>query len=297
MLRHTLATILVLAFAVVVLTTLARRLRLPYPSLLALGGLGMALVPGLPRMHLDPDIVLLVFLPPLLFAAGWRTPWREFAEQLGPISVLAVGLVLFTTIGVGYVAHVVDTALPLAVAMVLGALVSPTDPLAASAVARQVQLPQRIVTLLEGESLANDATGLVVYQIAIIAVMSGHFSALEGVAHFVLLATGGVAVGCVVGLVSAGLQRVIDEPPLEFAVQVLTAYAAYLLADRFTFSGVFASVAAGLVCGRFWSYSLGASSRLRAVAVWDTIDFLLNAVLFLVLGLQLRTVLAEAGPG
>jgi len=295
MLPRSLPTVLGLLFAVVLFTTVARRLRLPYPSLLALAGLVMAVIPGLPRMELEPDVVLVVFLPPLLFGAGWRIPWREFVQHLRPISVLAVGLVLFTTVGIGLAAHALDPTLPLGAAMVLGAIVSPTDPLAASAVARQVRLPRQIITILEGESLANDATGLVVYRIAIGAVATGSFSVLGGVWTFVLMATGGVATGLIVGFISVQLQRAVDDPPIEFALQLLTGYAAYLPAERVGFSGVFAAAAAGLLCGHYWSYALGARSRLQAVAVWDTLDFILNAVLFLLLGLQLPVVLSQAG--
>jgi CPA1 family monovalent cation:H+ antiporter len=294
MLAHTLATVMALLFAVVLFTTVARRLRLPYPSLLALGGLVMALIPGLPRVQLEPEVVLLVFLPPLLFGAGWRISLREFLSLWRPITVLAVGLVLFTTLGVGLAAHLLDRTLPLGAALVLGAIVSPTDPLAASAVARQVRLPGRIVTILEGESLANDATGLVVYRLAIAAAIGGSFSVIGGVEHFILMAAGGIATGLVVGLISVGLQRAVDDPPIEFAVQLLTGYAAYLPAERVGFSGVFAAASAGLICGHFWSYAMRAHSRLQAVAVWDTLDFLLNAALFLLLGLQLPMVLSAS---
>jgi CPA1 family monovalent cation:H+ antiporter len=295
MLSHTLATVLGLLFAVVLLTSAARRLRLPHPSLLALGGLGMAFIPRLPRLQLDPDVVLLVFLPPLLFSAGWRIAWRELVANLRTILVLAIGLVLFTTFGVGLAAHALDPSLPLAAALVLGAIVSPTDPLAASSIARQVRLPQRIITILEGESLANDATGLVVYRIAVGAVMTGSFSFLGGAYQFVVVATGGIAVGLIVGFLSVQLQKATNDPPIEFALQLLTGYAAYLPAERVGFSGVFAAAAAGILCGHYWSYTLGARSRLQAIAVWDTLDFLVNAALFLVLGLQLPVVLAEAG--
>lgn len=288
-------TVIVLLFAVVLFTTVARRLRLPYPSLLALGGLMMALIPGLPRTELAPEVVLLVFLPPLLFGAGWRLSLGELVRHVRPIAVLAVGLVLFTTIGVGLSAHALDASLPLGAAMVLGAILSPTDPLAASAVARQVKLPRRIISILEGESLTNDATGLVVYRIAVGAVLTGGFSVVDGVSTFVLMATGGVAIGLAVGFISVQLQRIVDDPPIEFALQLLTGYAAYLPAERIGVSGVFAAATAGVLCGHYWSYSLGARSRLQAVAVWDTLDFLLNAVLFLLLGLQLPVVLAAAG--
>src|SRR5262249_1612243 len=221
MLSHTLPTVLALLFAVVLFTTVARRLRLPYPSLLALGGLVMAIVPGVPRMELPPDVVLLVFLPPLLFGAGWRIPWREFVEQARPIGVLAIGLVLFTTVGIGLAAHALDPSLPLGAAFVLGAIVSPTDPLAASVIARQVGLPRQIITILEGESLANDATGLVVYRIAVGAMAAGGIGLFRGVGTFVLLTVGGVATGLVIGFISVQLQRLLEDPPIEFAVQLL----------------------------------------------------------------------------
>jgi CPA1 family monovalent cation:H+ antiporter len=201
--------------------------------------------------------------------------------------------VLFTTFGVALAAHALDPALSLGAAFVLGAIVSPTDPLAASAVARQVRLPLRLITILEGESLANDATGLVVYRIAVAAAVSGTFGIAGGVSSFVLVACGGVATGLVVGFVSVQLQRLVDDPPIEFALQLLTGYAAYLPAERVGFSGVFAAATAGLLCGHTWSYALGARSRLQAVAVWDTLDLLLNAALFLLLGLQLPVVLGE----
>ena len=295
MLAHTLGSVLGLLFAVVLLATMARRLRLPYPSLLALGGLVLALIPGLPRSTLDPEVVLLVFLPPLLFGAGWRISWNEFVQSLRPIAILAVGLVLFTTVGVGLAAHALDRTLPLGAALVLGAIVSPTDPLAASAVARQVRLPRRIITILEGESLANDATGLVVYRIAVAALLSGSFGILGGAFLFLVMASGGIAIGLVVGSVSVLLQRRAADPPIAFALQLLTGYAAYLPAEPLGFSGVFAAATAGLLCGYFWSRALGARSRLQAVAVWDTLDFLANAGLFLMLGMQLPVVLAQAG--
>jgi CPA1 family monovalent cation:H+ antiporter len=293
MLALRLPTLLGLLFAVVAFALTARRLRLPYPSLLALGGLILALVPRLPRLQLAPDIVLFVFLPPLLFSAGWRIPWPDFAALLRPITVLAIGLVLLTTIGVALVAHALEPSLPLASAIVLGAIVSPTDPLAASAVARRVRLPRAVITLLEGESLANDATGLVMYRIALGFVAVGHLALLHGAYTFVVIAAGGIAVGLVLGLLSVLLQRVANEPAIAFAIQLATGYMAYLLAEQIGFSGVFAAAAAGMLCGHFFSYALHAESRLLAVTVWDTLDFLLNATLFLLLGLQLPVVLAQ----
>lgn len=287
--------VLGLLVAVVLLTTVARRLRLPYPSLLALGGLILAVLPGLPDVEIAPDLVLQVFLPPLLFSTGWRLSWREFVRNLRPIAILAVGLVLFTTIGVGVAAHWLAPELPLGAAFVLGAIVCPTDPLAASAVARQVRLPTSILTVLEGESLANDATGIVVYRIAVGAVASQSFSVMGGAYTFAVAAAGGIVIGVAIGAISVQVQRRIDDPPIEFAVQLLTSYASYFAAERIGVSGVFAAATAGLFCGQFWSYALGARGRLQVVPVWDTLDVLLNAVLFLLLGLQLPAVLRQSG--
>jgi CPA1 family monovalent cation:H+ antiporter len=263
--------------------------------LLALAGLVLATLPGLPRVDLAPDVFLVVFLPPLLFGAGWRISWGEFVRQLRPIVVLALGLVLFTTVGIGVIAHALDPTLPLAASIVLGAIISPTDPLAASAVARQVLLPRQLITILEGESLANDATGLAVYRVALLAATTGSISVFGGAYTFLVIAVGGIATGLIVAALSVLLQRQVEEPAVLFVIQLLTGYAAYLPAEHVGFSGIFAAAAAGVYCGYHWSYGLEAGGRVRVVAVWETLDFLLNAVLFLLLGLQLPVVLAESG--
>ena len=291
---QTLGVIMALLLAVAVFATLARRLALPHPSLLALGGVLLALVPGLPRFDMPPDIVLLVFLPPLLFSAGWRISWRDLVANARPIGLLAVGLVLFTTVGVAYVASMLHPALPLVAAFVLGAIVSPTDALAASAVARQASLPRRLISIIEGESVANDATGLVVYRIAVSAAVLGSFSLPRAAVTFVLASAGGAAIGFAVGWLSSRLQEMVADPPVEIAIQLVTGYAAYLPSEALGVSGVFAAATAGIVCGHRSFRVMISSTRLQAGAFWDSLDFLANAFLFLVLGLQWRVVLSEA---
>jgi len=293
---YTLGMIMALLLAVAVFATLARRLALPHPSFLALGGLLLALVPGLPRFDLRPDVVLLVFLPPLLFSAGWRISWRDLLNNARPIALLAVGLVLFTTVGVGYAASFLHPGLPLVAAFILGALVSPTDALAASTVARKAALPRRLISIIEGESVANDATGLVVYRIAVAAFITGSFSLSGAAGTFVLASAGGAAIGLVVGWLSSLLQETVDDPPVEIVIQLVTGYAAYLPSEAFGFSGVFAAATAGIVCGHRSFRVMTSSTRLQASAFWDTLDFLANAFLFLILGFQWRVVLADAKP-
>ena len=204
--------ILILLVAVAALATLANRIGVPYPILLVLGGLTLGFVPGLPRIELEPDVVFLLFLPPLLYVSALFTSWRDFRANLRPISLLAIGLVLMTTCAVAAVAHWA-IELPWAAAFALGAIVSPTDAIAATAIAQRLGVPRRIVTILEGESLVNDATGIVAYRIAVAAVVSGTFSFWEAGLQFVVGAAGGVAVGLAVGWAVLWARRHVSEDP------------------------------------------------------------------------------------
>ena len=278
-----------LLVAIVVLATLAARLRLPYAILLVLGGLLLSFLPGLPSVTLDPTLILFVFLPPLIYSSAWNTSWREFRATLRPILLLAVGLVLVTTVVVAVVAHVF-VGLPWAVAFVLGAVVSPTDAVAASATARSVGLPRRLLTILEGESMVNDATGLVVYRFAVAAVVAGSFSLAQASLQFVLVSAGGLVVGLVVGFPLAWLHRHLDDAPIEIAITLLTPFAAYLLAEALDVSGVLAVMATGLYLSRQSSRFFSSNTRLQANAVWNVLVFLLNGLVFLLIGLQLRVI-------
>ena len=279
-----------LLVAIVVLATIAARLHLPYAILLVLGGLLLSFIPGLPTITLDPELILFLFLPPLIYSSAWTTSWREFRATLRPILLLSVGLVLATTMVVAAVAHIF-VGLSWPVAFVLGAVVSPTDAVAASATAKSVGLPRRLMTLLEGESMVNDATGLVVYRFAVAAVVTGSFSLLQASFQFVLVSIGGLLVGLVVGWPIAWLHRHLDDAPIEIAITLLTPFAAYLLAEALDMSGVLAVMAAGLYLSRQSSRFFSSNTRLQANAVWNVLVFLLNGLVFLLIGLQLRSIL------
>jgi monovalent cation/hydrogen antiporter len=287
------AEIVVLLLAsIAALAVLAQRLAIPYPILLVLGGLAISFIPGLPEVRMSPPLVLLIFLPPLLYAQAWMTPWREFWRYRRPIFLLAVGLVLFTTMAVAFAAHAL-MGLPLAAVFVLGAIVSPPDAVAASAIAERCGLPRRVVMVLEGESLVNDATGLVAYKFAVAAVVTGTFSLGQAGVHFVVGAIGGVALGWVVGWGSAHMfARIKDEAAL-ITLSLLVPYVGYLAAERLGVSGVLAAVTSGLYLGWRAPQMLTASTRLQAGAFWDMLLFLLNSIVFLLIGLQLPSIRAN----
>ncbi len=288
---HTVETILCLLAAVCVLFALAHRIAVPYPILLVLSGLGLSLVPGLPHVVLEPELVFALFLPPLLTAAAWNTNWRDFKANLGPISLLAVGLVFATTVAVAAAVRAVVPDLPWAVALVLGAIVSPPDAVAVAATARSLGIPRRVATILEGESLVNDASGLVAYRFAVAAVVTGSFSPVDAVAQFLLLAGGGIAVGLAMGRLVAFLHRQIEQTHVEIALTLLSPFGAYLLAEQFHLSGVLAAVTFGLYHRRVSAQIMSPASRLQAVAVWHMVVFVLNGLAFLLIGLQLPTIL------
>jgi CPA1 family monovalent cation:H+ antiporter len=292
---YSLEVILGLLVAVAVIALLGRKLPIPYPILLVLGGLALALVPGVPPIRLDPELVFLVLLPPLLYPAALFTPWRDFHSNLRPILLLAVGLVLFTTVAVGFLAHYFIEDLPLAAGFVLGAIISPPDAIAATAITQRLRVPRRIVAILEGESLVNDATALVAYRFAIAAVVLGSFSLAEAVQKFFLVGIGGLLVGLFIGWVSARIQKAIDDPPIEITVSLLSPFAAYLCAEQLGVSGVLAVVTAGLYHGWHIPEITTSRSRLLGGPVWEMIEFLLNGFVFILIGLQLPEVLRRLG--
>ncbi|HET7271554.1 MAG TPA: cation:proton antiporter, partial [Rubrobacter sp.] len=224
--------VLGLLVAVAALATLAMRLKVPYPILLVLGGSVLGFVPKLPPVELDPELVFLLFLPPLLYVSALFTSWRDFRANVRPITLLAVGLVLATSFVVAAVVHAA-IGLPWAAAFVLGAIVSPTDAIAATTVAQRLGVPRRIVTILEGESLVNDATGIVAYRIAVAAVVTGAFSIWEAGLQFVVGAAGGVAVGLAVGWFVIWARRHLSEDPsIQNTLSLLTPFVSYLLAEE-----------------------------------------------------------------
>ena len=281
-----------LLVVVALLAALARWIRVPYPILLVIGGSGLGFVPGIPEVELDPELVLLIFLPPLLYAAAFFSNLHEARRNVGPISLLAIGLVVATMVAVAVTAHVV-IGLSWSVAFVLGAVVAPTDVVAPTTIIRRLGVPRRIVTVIEGENLTNDWTALVLYRFAVAAVVTGSFSLWEAGPRFLLTGIGGVAVGVAAGTVIAAIRRRLDDPPTEITVSLLTAYAAYLPAEELGFSGVIAAVTVGVFMGARTSELTNATTRMQGFAVWEILQFLLNAVLFVLIGLQLPAVLDE----
>jgi Na+/H+ antiporter len=284
--------LLALMVAMAGLSVLARLVGVPYPILLVLGGLVLGFVPGIPEIELPPELVLVLFLPPLLYQAAFFASPRELRADLRPISMLAVGLVVATMVAVAVTAHALVDGLPWAAAFALGAIVAPTDPLAATSIARRLGVPRRLVTVLEGESLVNDATALVAYRIAVVAAVGGSFVAWEGGVRFVVGVAGGVAVGLVVGWLAAEARRRLDDPPVEILLSLVTGYAAYLPADRLGVSGVLAAVTAGLYVGWRSPEISSAATRLLGFSFWEVLVYLLNAILFILVGLQLHPILS-----
>ncbi|PPQ38012.1 Na+/H+ antiporter [Rhodopila globiformis] len=290
---HSFEVILALLAAVIVLVLIAKRLHLPPAAMLILGGIGLALVPGLPTVQLNPDLALVLFLPPLLQADAYTTAWRDFRADLRIILQLAVGAVVFTTAAVGIVTHAVLPSLPWAACFALGAIVSPPDAVAAAAVLEHVHLPRRVVTLLEGESLVNDASGLVLYRFSVAAALTGAFSLAQAAESFVLLAVGGVAAGVVIGYLGSLLLGRLRDPNLATVSSFLLGWGAYIGAEALSVSGVLATVACGLIVGWRQHETLTAETRVAARATWGLVTFVLESLIFILIGLSLRGVLAR----
>ncbi len=277
----------------VVIATLARRIEVPYPILLVLGGLAIGLLPGLPRVEPDPELVLLVFLPPLLYAAAIATPVRELRENLQPISLLAFGLVLATIAAVAAAAHLAIPGMSWQVGFTLGAIVSPPDPVAATAIANRLGLPRRLVTILEAEGLFNDATALVAYRLAVAAVVTGSFSAVRVGSGFLVAGVGAVVIGLAVGWAGRLVLGWLVDPPVENTVQLLIPFAAYASAERVGASGILAVLTAGLFLGRYGAGAVTSAGRLQGQGLWDVLVFILEGLSFILIGLQLRPALAS----
>ena len=275
------------------LLAIAQVVRVPYPILLVLGGLALGFVPGMPSIELSPDLVLVAFLPPLLYGAAFFTPLRELRANAGSISTLAIGLVLATTVAVAAVAHAVIPGMTWPTAFVLGAIVSPTDPTAATAIAQRLGLPRRLIAIIEGESLVNDGTALVVYRVAVVAVVTGSFSLASASASFVLNVIGGVLVGLGAGIVIRQVRRRLNNPPVEITISILSGYFAYLPAHALDVSGVLAAVTVGVYMGWYTPELTTSQTRLQGQAVWEIVFLGLNAVLFALIGLQLPAILDE----
>jgi CPA1 family monovalent cation:H+ antiporter len=284
----------------VALALIAKRLRVPYPVVFVIGGLVVALLPHVPAIELRPDVVFLLFLPPLIFGDGWTTDYRSFKRYARPIFMLAIGLVAFTSVVVAYVAHWV-IGVPLAVGFVLGAVLSPTDAVAADAIAEEVGLPKRLMTLIGGESLVNDATALVIYAFAITAVATGSFAPLAAAVQFVYVVVAGVGIGLAgawliarftIAVRAAGL----TDPVIAVSISLVTPFALYVPADAVHASGVLAAMSGGIYLSRKSSRIFDAESRLAAGGVWNLLFFVFNGAAFVLIGMQLRTIVRGLAP-
>lgn len=284
-----LATLVAIAF----LYEVSIRLGVPYPTLFVLGGLVLAAIPGLPHITFEPDLVLLVFLPPLLFIAATRTPIRELRANRAPIIRLAFGLTIFTLIVIAVVAQAIVPALGWAAAFTMGAIISPTDAVAATSVFRRLGVPRVAVTLVEGEALFNDAVALVAYRAGVLAVASGTFLLVGALTSFAIAAVGGIVIGLVVGWVSSKVLAYLDSPTVEVILSLVIPFAAYLPADYLGLSGVLAVVTAGLIMGSQLGKILTARSRVLWLSTWKMVDFVLNGFLFVLIGFELPNVLGD----
>ena len=283
--------LLSLLVGVATMLVIAPALRVPYPILLVLGGVALGFAPGMPELELPPDLVLVGVLPPLLYAGTFFTSLHELRMNVRALGLLAVGLVVATTVVVAVVAHATIKGFGWGPAFVLGAIVSPTDPVAATAIARRLGVPRRLVTIVEGESLINDGTALVAYRFAVVAVVTGSFSLWQAGAAFVGSVLGGVAIGVGVGWLIRQLRRRLDNPPMEITLALLSGYFAYLPAELVNASAVLAAVTVGIYMGAHTSELTTAQTRVQGDAVWEIVVFLLNALLFVAIGLQLPVIL------
>ena len=285
--------VLALLVFVAALVTVARRFAIPYPILLVVGGLAFGFIPQLPTIILEPQIILLLFLPPLLYWEALNLSFRDFRANLSPILLLSIGLVAFTTLVVATIAHSFILDLNWPAAFVLGAIVSPTDSVAGAAIAERLVLPRRVVTIMEGESLVNDATALVAYSVALASIGNAVTIPQIGL-QFLVVSVGGIVVGLLIGVGVGQVRRYLHDPPVENTISLLTGFAAYIPAQLLDVSGVLAVVATGIYLGRRGPSVISSQTRLQAQQIWQIVVFLVNGLIFILVGLQLRTIAQEA---
>jgi CPA1 family monovalent cation:H+ antiporter len=286
----TLQTLLLLLAVMVIVAIVSRRINVAPTILLVIAGIGLALLPGVPRIELAPEFVLLGILPPLIYSAGVAMSWREFKFNLRPIALLALGCVIFTACAVALAMNWL-LGMPIAVAFVLGAIVAPPDAVAPLAIVRQLGIPRRLLVVLDGEGVANDATALILYRFAVAAVGTGLFSIWEAASTFALIVVGEIAYGIAIGWLSLRLRRWAGDPRVEITLSLMTPYAAFLVPAHLGGSGVLATVAAGLFVSWNGPLLIPAATRLQGIFFWDLLVYLLEGIVFLVTGLQIRTLL------
>lgn len=295
--HHQVLIVIALLVLVLLLVMLAQKLKIAFPIFLVLAGLGISLIPGIPRLHIEPDVIFLVFLPPLLYEAAWYTSWKDFWKWRRTIGLLAFGLVLFTSAIVAYISNSIIPGCTVALGFLIGGIVSPPDAVAAATVMKGLGVPKRLMTILEGESLINDASSLIVFRFAALAVVTGTFTIHQAVGSFFLVAGLGIVVGLAIAFIISKVHRYLPTTPaIDAALTVLTPYMAYLVAEQFEGSGVLATVTAGM----YISYHApkvfrSGETRVNMLGVWTTMIFVLNALVFILIGLELPEIIEGLG--
>lgn len=291
LIQDNLLLILSLLFTITMLTIVSSKLKISYPIFLVIGGLLISLIPGIPDLSLHPDFVFLIFLPPLLYAAAWNTVWSDFWKFKRPISLLAFGLVIFTSALVALVSNAIIPDFPLAYGFLLGGIISPPDAIAATSVLEGVKVPKRVVTILEGESLVNDASSLIVFRFALAAILTGQFGIWDATQTFFIVAVMGIIIGVAIALVVYSIHRFFPTTPaIDAALSLITPYVMYIAAEHFHFSGVLSVVSGGLFLSYRSQSIFSYESRLNMAGLWDTLVFLLNGFVFILIGLQLPAI-------
>lgn len=296
MIQERLLLVISLLLGIAILTMVSNRLKISYPILLVISGLIISLVPGIPSISLDPDIVFLIFLPPLLYAAAWNTSWKDFWKWKRPIALLAFGLVFFTSALVAILSVAIIPGFTLALGFLLGGIISPPDAVAATSVLQDLKLNRRVITILEGESLVNDASSLIVFRFALAAIFTGHFQMGEAVQRFAIVASLGIGIGLAIAAIVYYVHRFFPTTPsIDAAITLITPYIMYITAEHFHCSGVLSVVSGGLFLtyrsNDFFTYE----TRIQVAGLWDTLIFLLNGFVFILIGLQLPGIIKGLG--
>lgn len=294
--QENLLLVLALLFVSSMLTMISEKLKISYPIFLVVAGLLLSFIPGIPSITLEPELVFLVFLPPLLYAAAWNTSWQAFWQYRRSILMLAVGLVIFTSTAVAFTTRLLIPDFSLPLGFLLGAIISPPDAVAAASVFQTMRIPRRVLTILEGESLINDASSLIIFRVAMTAITTGQFFFWKAAGDFFLVAIAGILIGLVIANVLYAAHRFLPTSPgVDTALSIISPYIMYIAAEHFHFSGVMAVVSGGLFLS-FRAHELFSyNSRIQTYSVWQTITFLLNSVVFILIGLQLPAVVSDLG--
>ncbi len=298
MLHDNLLLIIVLLLVVSLLSMLGEKLRISYPIFLVLCGLVIGFIPKIEGINLGPELVFLIFLPPLLYAAAWNTSWKDFWAFRRPIALLSLGLVIFTSCAVAVVAHLLIPGFSLALGFLLGGIISPPDAIAATSVLQKLSIPKRVIAILEGESLVNDAASLIVFRFALVAVLTSKFVLWEAGLEFVMVAVMGILIGLTIAFAIYTMHRFLPTTAsIDTAITLITPYLMYITAEHYHYSGVLAVVSGGLFLSARSTEIFTYSTRIQSEGVWDTLVFLLNGVVFILIGLQLPTILGNLDAG